>query len=191
MIINTLTIENTSLRSMSSCHEHKGVIQGLQRDRMKFQAEIAELQEEISLLKSKMGGLNKSFRLLNNGTEVLDHILEENKKNKSRKGIGLDYKSVNEEGQESKKEFVASEEKEFVQDIEYQTTVKKAKLICHYCGRYGHLRPYCYRLHGYPKAESKATIPKAKQSNQKVRRIKKTESALIAHTSLRVSPKED
>jgi hypothetical protein len=46
-------------------------------------------------------------------------------------------------------------------------------------------------LHGYPKAESKATIPKAKQSNQKVWRIKKTESALIAHTSLRVSSKED
>src|ERR1044072_2480595 len=129
------------------------MIQTLHKEKLKLQAEVDDLLEEVSLLKSKLEGLNKSFRLLNNGTEVLDHILEENKKNKSRKGIGFDYKSVNEEGQGSKKEFVASEEKEFVQDIEYQTTVKKAKLICHYCGRYGHLRPYYYRLHGYPKAK--------------------------------------
>ena len=24
--------------------------------------------------------------------------------------------------------------------------------ICHHCGRYGHIRPYCYKLYGYPQA---------------------------------------
>src|ERR1044072_936888 len=80
MVIHTLTTENSNLRSMSSCHEHEEVIQNLQKEKIKLQAEINELQEETSLLKSKLEGLNKSFRLLNNGTEVLDHILEENKK---------------------------------------------------------------------------------------------------------------
>src|ERR1044072_1927759 len=98
-IIYTLTTENTRLKGMSSCHEHEGVIQTLQREKLKLQVEVDELLEEVSLLKSKLEGLNKSFRLLNNGTEVLDHILEENKKNKSRKGIGFDNKTMNGEDQ--------------------------------------------------------------------------------------------
>src|ERR1044072_1458972 len=84
-IIQTLTIEKTSLKGMSSCHEHEGVIHTLQKEKLKLQAEVDELLDEVSLLKSKLEGLNKSFPLLNNGTEVLDHILEEHKKNKSRR----------------------------------------------------------------------------------------------------------
>src|ERR1044072_2836804 len=176
---------------MSSCHEHEGMIQTLHKEKIKLQAEVDELLEEVSLLKSKLEGLNKSFRLLNNGTEILDHILEEHKKNQSRKGIGFDYKVVNEESQKPKQKFVVSEEKEFVQDIKYQTIVKKARWVCHYCGRYGHLKPYCYRLHGYPETTSKAPIHKARKSAKKAWRVKGMESAQIAYTSLKVSSEED
>src|ERR1044072_948303 len=69
--------------------------------------------------------------------------------------------------------------------------VKKAKWACHYCGRYGHLKPYCYRLHGYPETTSKAPIRKARKSTKKAWRVKGMESAQIAHTSLKVSSKED
>src|ERR1044072_7907454 len=122
---------------------------------------------------------------------MLDQILEENKKNKSRKGVGFDYKYVNEEGQKLKKEFVVSAEKEFAQDIDNQTTVKKAKWVCHYCGRYGHIKPYCYRLHGYPDTTPKKVHLKTRQSVKKGWRVKVKETAQIAHTSLKVSSKED
>src|ERR1044072_4659695 len=190
-IIQTLTSENTRMKGMANCHEHEEVIQTLHKEKLKLQARVDELLEEVSLFKSKLEGLNKSFRLLNNGTETLDHILEENKKIRSRKGIGFDYETMNEESQKPKQEFVISEEKEFAQDTQYQTIVKKAIWICHYCGRYGHLKPYCYRLHGYPGATSNAHIRKVRKSTKKAWRIKGIESAQISHTSLKVSSKED
>src|ERR1043165_2046615 len=60
---------------------------------------------------------------------------------------------------------------------------------CHYCGRFGHIKPFCYRLHGYPNQ-----TPYVKNKNIKVpytQKWKKKNAALIAHTSLRVSAKED
>src|ERR1044072_2589334 len=69
--------------------------------------------------------------------------------------------------------------------------VKQTTWVCHDCGRYGHLRPYCYKLNGFPKDALKVQIPKARTHNKKVWRVKKDESAQIAHTSLRVSSKED
>jgi len=29
---------------------------------------------------------------------------------------------------------------------------KKSPWICHHCGRYGHIRPYCYKLYRYPQS---------------------------------------
>src|ERR1051325_4759182 len=60
---------------------------------------------------------------------------------------------------------------------------------CHHCGRFGHIKPFCYRLHGYPN-QTLYVKPK----NSKVpytQQWKKRTASLIAHTSLRVSTKED
>src|ERR1043165_4756275 len=60
---------------------------------------------------------------------------------------------------------------------------------CHHCGRFGHIKPFCYRLHGYPNQ-----TPYVKPKNSKVpytQQWKKRTAALIAHTSLRVFAKED
>ena len=29
---------------------------------------------------------------------------------------------------------------------------KNQKWKCHHCGKFGHIKPYCYELHGYPKS---------------------------------------
>src|ERR1043165_1241572 len=60
---------------------------------------------------------------------------------------------------------------------------------CHYCGRFGHIKPFFFRLHGYPNQ-----VPYVKPKINKVsytQQWKKKTAALIAHTSLRVSVKED
>src|ERR1044072_52551 len=36
--------------------------------------------------------------------------------------------------------------------------LKNSTWRCHYCGKHGHIRPYCYRLHGYPQSQSQSRI---------------------------------
>src|ERR1051325_8592072 len=60
---------------------------------------------------------------------------------------------------------------------------------CHYCGRFGHIKTFCFRLHGYPNQG-----PYEKPKTNRVaytQQWKKKTVALVAHTSLRVSAKED
>ena len=191
------------------CQEHDKLIQILTLEKKKLEGVNGELQEEISLLKFKLERLNKSLRLLNSGTDALDDLLEASKQGKSKKGIGFDYSAVNEEGQNAEKNFVVSQSKsEFVQHTDYKKFPKKSQhpikhvdsqvrglkqttWICHYCGRYGHLRPYCYKLHGYPRMLPKSQVPKVKNHKKREWKDKNEVSALIAHTSLRVSSKED
>lgn len=61
----------------------------------------------------------------------------------------------------------------------------------HYCERYGHIKPYYYRIFGFTKP---ITQPKRGHTGFKTKKIwiPKTEnSALLAHTSLRASTIED
>ncbi|PNX61350.1 gag-protease polyprotein, partial [Trifolium pratense] len=69
--------------------------------------------------------------------------------------------------------------------------------VCHYCGRRGHIRPFCYKLYGYPERKSqprpiavqkKEWRPKSEDAEEIPN---KNEVCLIAHTSLRVSSRED
>src|SRR4030066_969603 len=78
------------------------------------------------------------------------------------KGIGFDYGTVNKEIKIPTKNFVPPHKKtEFVmldhmpqhpvQHLKPQPrNTKKSPWICHYCGRNGQIRPYCYKLYGYP-----------------------------------------
>src|ERR1044072_3458123 len=138
------------------------------QEKEKLQDANVELQEEVSLLETKLESMNKYFCMLNNGSNVLDEILKARKKGRSMKDIGFDYKSTNQEGRNTRKSCVASErETEFKKQIEYQVSDKKSQhpvqhvhtqvrslknvtWRCHYCGRYGHIRPYCFKLYGCP-----------------------------------------
>ena len=148
------------------CKEHEDLIHALSLEKKKLQDENNSLQEEASLLKSKLESLKKSLRLLNSGTDVRDSLLEESNTGRSKKGIGFDYSETNEEGQKPISKFVTSKAKsEFVQNKVYQEKtkmsehvqhvtssvrgVKQTTWVCHHCGRYGHLKPYCYRFYGF------------------------------------------
>ncbi|KAK2428549.1 putative mitochondrial protein [Trifolium repens] len=71
--------------------------------------------------------------------------------------------------------------------------------VCHHCGKRGHIRPFCYKLYGYPNQEHKPNMVQEESVVKKMWRPKE-ESAelpkeenvgLIAHTSLRASSRED
>ncbi|GAU49481.1 hypothetical protein TSUD_286190 [Trifolium subterraneum] len=81
---------------------------------------------------------------------------------------------------------------------------KKHRRRCHYYGRKGHIRPFCYKLHGYPR-EKQQTEPipmiqqewKVKSENITIKtkvdeeQTENKVTGLIAHTSFRASSKED
>ena len=67
------------------------------------------------------------------------------------------------------------------------TKAKPSPWRCHYCGEYGHIKPFCYRLHGEQKlsAHSRANPP------SRMRICKDMDINFIVHTPLRDSLRED
>src|ERR1044072_329487 len=88
-LILTLTQEKDKFQGSSIWQEKENIIQTLMQEKKKLQDENAELQEEVSLLETKLEGMNKSLRMLHNGTNALDVILEASKKGRSMKGHNI------------------------------------------------------------------------------------------------------
>ena len=64
---------------------------------------------------------------------------------------------------------------------------KRKKWRCHYCGKYGHIKPFCYHLHGHPHHGTQSS-----SSRRKMMWVPKHKTvSLVVHTSLRASAKED
>ena len=63
--------------------------------------------------------------------------------------------------------------------------------MCHHCGKRGHIRPFCYRLHGYPDQKPEPSVVQEDNVTKKEWRPKGENVGLIAHTSLRASSRED
>ncbi|WJX62247.1 hypothetical protein P8452_47261 [Trifolium repens] len=71
--------------------------------------------------------------------------------------------------------------------------------VCHHCGKRGHIRPFCYKLYGYPNQEPKPNVVQEENVIKKEWRPKEENAelhkeenvGLIAHTSLRASSRED
>lgn len=70
---------------------------------------------------------------------------------------------------------------------------KNSNKRCHHCGRYGHIRPYCFRLHGYvqPFSQPRFKIKDMSPQVKKVWKPKNEVRALIAQTSVGMSLKDD
>jgi len=106
--------------------------------------------------------MTKSVRMLNNGTDMLDEILQVGKGSKDYTGIRFNSQSLYKQCETFKKVFVSPKSKtELIMSdniskhlVNSQKRHYKAKFVpwkCHYCGRNGHIRPYCFELYGYPK----------------------------------------
>jgi len=76
-------------------------------EKEKLMSIITGLQEENTLLNSKLENMTKFVRMLNNGSNVLDEILQVGKTYGNMKGIGFDYRTVNKESKIPIKKFVS------------------------------------------------------------------------------------
>jgi len=125
---------------------------------------ITSLQEENTLLNSKLENMTKYVRMLNNGFNVLNKILQVGKTSGNMKAIDFDYDIVNKEIKIRTKKFVYLEKKTMsimldhmpqhpVRHLNHQPrNRKKSPWICHHCGRSSDIRSYCYKLYRYPQS---------------------------------------
>lgn len=67
------------IRSENVCQlgeKQKKVISQLQAEKEKYLSTISGLQDEVTMLTSKLENMMKSLRMLNNGSDVLDEVLQ-------------------------------------------------------------------------------------------------------------------
>ncbi|WJX28187.1 beta-glucosidase [Trifolium repens] len=188
-VINQLKLEKVTNA------EQEAIIDQLKMEKQKLQATVTSLQDEVKLVTSKLENMTKSVRMLDTGTKKLNEILSI--KNHANDTTGVCYgKIYNNETLESN--FVPAQNrfnfKMLPHPAPHQKPVSKRKstsLNCHYCGKYGHIKPFCYKLFGYPKKKPQPRAYHRMARTKKEWKPKAKVAALIAHISFRASSKED
>ncbi|GAU31624.1 hypothetical protein TSUD_63730 [Trifolium subterraneum] len=226
------TYKELCLVSVDKCREIeklKKINSQLKADQAKNMSRIEELQikvnhltsdldeanKEIDLLNVNVGRLRKYSEMLNKtGDEKFDEILEHHKRRP--RFAGISYENVN-KLKTYNPDLMYTHPKE-VQGANMSRKVpqrprqhhgnsyhkKHRPWRCHYCGKKGHIRPFCYKLYGYPH-EKQQTKPKPviqkewKLKSENVTIKPKVDedltenqvTGMIAHTSFRASSKED
>jgi hypothetical protein len=154
--------------------------------------------------------------MITTGTSVLDKILEGQVKGKPN-GIGFDYEPLHQKQRNMNFAYALEDhglirkqkQNKYIKFVgvagtnvvsiskpmlkhfeEHQNSKnkKKSPWICHHCGRYGHIRPYCYKLypptHVQPKVSGKSVQARKewKPKNPKV------SSSVTSSVSINVPP---
>ena len=85
-----------------------------------------------------------------------------------------------------------------VNSFHHKTTQRLSRRwICHFCERFGHIRPFCYKLHGYSNRRYYGNINKKNfdrtnsKTEQRVKRKKNLDKFNVAFTSVHASSSED
>ncbi len=133
----------------------KKVIANLEAEKEAHEEEISELKGEIGFLNSKLENMTKSIKMLNKGSDMLDEVLQLGKNVGNQRGLGFNHKSA---GRTTMTEFVPAKNSTGATMSQHrsrhhgtqQKKSKRKKWRCHYCGKYGHIKPFCYHLHGHP-----------------------------------------
>lgn len=153
--------------------KQKKIISALLLEKDKVGSTIAGLEEEVTLLKSKLDNLTKYICMLNNDSDMLDEILEIVEK----KTIEFDYSSMN-------KNVKFPTKKIGFQMLDHMSQhrarhvypqhrgIKNSIKRCHHCGRCGHIRLFCYNLYGSPQYYSHPKSKKRKRRKLKLRKCR-------------------
>jgi hypothetical protein len=158
--------------------KQKKTINKLQAE-VNIQVEKAtQAEEKVIQVNVQMDDLRKRVSQLNSGTNLLEEILDNVPSGKLR-SVGYNYSSLNQYQQNPETKFTSAEDvfdpctgkqmlKHHVQHSKAYPVPKFAldskppvhqrpknqrryrRWVCHHCGKRGHIRPFCYRLYGYP-----------------------------------------
>ncbi|WJX19410.1 hypothetical protein P8452_09112 [Trifolium repens] len=193
--------KNMYLKSEEVCRtvvEQKNHIKQLKHDKQELQVKVISLQDEIKLLSFNLESMTKSVRMMGTGTKKLNEILSIKNHLNDPTGVGYEKTDSKETHQSN---FIPAQkgfdnEMMLPHPAPHQTHAHKKRsttVKCHYCGKNGHSKSSCYKLHGYPKKKSQPQhrAYHAKARTKKEWKPKAKVAAHIAHTSLRASSRED
>lgn len=110
----------------------------------------------------KLENMTKFVRMLNNGSDVLDEVLQVGKVARDLRGIGFNYQSLNKQGETLVTNFIPPKRKlepmmsnqlsqHHARHQNTQTGGKLLRLRCHYYGNFGYIKPLYFKLYGYPR----------------------------------------
>ncbi|KAK2380438.1 gag-protease polyprotein [Trifolium repens] len=198
--------------------KQKKTINKLQAE-VNIQVEKAsKAQDEVTQVNTQMDELRKRVSQLNSGTNLLEEILENVPSGKA-KSIGYNYSSLNQYQQDAETKFTTAEDvfdpftgkvmlKHHTQHSKAYPVPKFAldpkplvhqrsknqrryrRWVYHHCGKRGHIRPFCYKLYGYPDQKPQPNVVQKEEAIKKEWKPKGENVSLIAHTSLRASSRE-
>ncbi|KAK2358620.1 gag-protease polyprotein [Trifolium repens] len=185
IVINQLKSEK------STVVEQRAIIDQLKMEEQKLQEKVTNLEDEVKLVTSKLEIMTKS----GTGTKKLNEILSI--RNHANDPTGVAYGvTYNNETLESN--FVPAQNrfdfKMLPHSAPHQKPMNKRKstsLKCHYCGKYGHIKSFCYKLYGYPKKKPQPRAYHRMARTKKEWKPKAKVAAHIAQTAFRASSKED
>jgi hypothetical protein len=125
-----------------------------------------DLKKEISLLNNKLTEIALSIKLQNKRTKPSRKQRKKHMSNHMSHPSDQNQRSIKDKNQTGRK-----------------------KKVCHHCGEEGHIRTFCFKLYGFPKFHEQFWSRHAaeRQANNALSKL----TCLIAHTSLRVSSKDD
>ncbi|XP_058786979.1 uncharacterized protein LOC131661450 [Vicia villosa] len=176
--------------------KQKITVRELETEKNKHLATIDSLNSEMSMLNYKLDQMTKSFRMLNNGTDTLEEILAFGQEARDMFGAGFVAKAEFTSGTRRSKPEACMKNQMTAPMSQHRgnkrrshTKKKFQRWRCHHFRRFGHIKPFCFRLVGYPNQTHQAK-PKHDSLNRKQLRVAKN-VALVAHTSLRMPAKED
>ncbi|KAK2423987.1 putative mitochondrial protein [Trifolium repens] len=181
---------------------------------------IAGLSDKVAQLNSQLESVMKQVRMMNVGTDLLEEILD-NVPSGKLKSVGYNYSSLNQYQQDPETKFTSAEEvfdpctgkkmpKHSTQHCRTYPVPKFAldskphvhqrpksqrryrRWVCHHCGEKGHIRPYCFKLFGYPKwyhhnTEEQVNTPTHQPEKEWKPKLVNEETAQIAHIALKAT----
>ncbi|KAK2387055.1 gag-protease polyprotein [Trifolium repens] len=178
-----------------------------------------QAEEKVTQVNTQMEDLRKRVSQLNSGTDLLEEILENVPSGKA-KSIGYNYSNLNQYQQNTETKFTTAEDvfDPFTGKVMLEHHVQHSKAypvpkfaldskplahqrpknqrryrrwVCHHCGKRGHIRPFCYKMYGYPDQKPQPNVVQKEEVIKKEWKPKGENVSLIAHTSLRASSRED
>ncbi|KAK2402298.1 gag-protease polyprotein [Trifolium repens] len=164
--------------------KQKKTINKLQAE-VNIQVEKAtQAEEKVIQVNVQMDDLRKRVSQLNSGTNLLEQILESVPSGKA-KSVGYNYTSLNQYQQNPETKFMPAEgvfdpctgnvmlkhhtqhprtypvpkfESDSKPHVHQRPKIQRRyrRWVCHHCGKKGHIRPFCFKLYGYPEWNQQA-----------------------------------
>ena len=113
--------------------------------------------------------MTRYVKILNKGSNMLDEVLQIGKADGDLRGIDFKNQTLHSQGESSMINFVLpGEESKLVMSktlsqhhVNHQNLRTKGRSShwrCHYYGKYGHIKPLCFRLYGYPRYPTQPNV---------------------------------